>query len=101
MLARELAADLLLADDKQARQAAFDLGIEITGTIGILDKAAREGLINLESAIREIQKTNFRINADLVRKLIEESEKRISREKFLKALSKVPKVEPDENDRIE
>lgn len=32
---------------------------------------------------------------------IKKRAKRGSREKFLKALSKVPKVEPDEEDRIE
>ena len=101
LLAQELAADLLLVDDRQARQAAINLGINITGTVGILDKAAREGLIDLRTTIAEIQKTNFRIADDVVRKLIEEDEKRRSREKFLKALSKVPKVEPDEDDRIE
>ena len=94
LLAQELAADLLLVDDRQARQAAISLGINITGTVGILDKAAREGLIDLRTAVAEIQKTNFRIADDVVRKLIEEDEKRRSREKFLKALSKVPKVEP-------
>lgn len=101
LLAQELVADLLLVDDKQARQAAADFGIAITGTLGILDKAARDGLINLETAIKKLQKTNFRIADDLVQKLINESEKRDSREKFLKALSKVPKVEPDEDDRID
>ncbi len=32
---------------------------------------------------------------------LKERAERGSREKFLKALSKVPKVEPDENDRID
>jgi predicted nucleic acid-binding protein len=80
MLAQELAADLLLVDDKQARLAAVDLGIAITGTIGILDKAAREGLIDLKSAIEKIQKTSFRISDNLIEKLIEESEERTSLE---------------------
>lgn len=101
LLAQELAADLLLVDDRQARRAAADFGIAITGTLGILDKAAREGLIDLETAIKRMQKTNFRIADDLIQKLIKESEKRGSCEKFLQALSKIPKVEPDENDRID
>lgn len=33
--------------------------------------------------------------------IIKKRAERGSREKFLKALSKVPKVEPDENDRID
>ncbi len=76
LLAQELTADLLLVDDRQARQAATALGINITGTIGILDKAASEGLIDLKSAVEKIQNTNFRISDDVVRKLIEENERR-------------------------
>lgn len=73
LLAQELVADLLLVDDRQARQAATDFGIAITGTLGILDKAAREGLIDLDAAIKRMQKTNFRIADDLIQKLIKES----------------------------
>lgn len=98
LLAQELSADLLLVDDKQARQAAINLGIAVTGTLGILDRAARDGLIDLKTAVEEIQKTSFRIADDLVQKILEESEKR---DKFFKALSKVPKIEPREDDKIE
>ncbi|MDQ3132090.1 MAG: DUF3368 domain-containing protein [Acidobacteriota bacterium] len=101
LLAQELSADLLLLDDKQARQAAVSVGIAITGTLGILDKAARENLIDLKTVVEELQKTSFRISDDLVRKLVEESDKRESREKFLQALNKVPKAEPDEEDKFE
>lgn len=98
LLAQELSADLLLVDDKQARQAAANLGINITGILGVLDRAARINLVNLKTALNDLQKTNFHVADDLVRRIIEESE---SREKFLKALSKAPKVEPDEDDRID
>jgi len=75
LLAQELSADLILVDDKQARQAAIDFAINITGTIGILDKAARENLIDLKTAIKELRKTSFRIADNVVQKLIEENEK--------------------------
>ena len=74
LLAQELSADLLLVDDKQARQAAVNLGIEITGILGVLDRAAREGLINLKTAIENLQKTNFHIADDLIQKLLEDAE---------------------------
>ena len=48
LLAQELSADLLLIDDKLARQAAINLGLAITGTLGILDKASNSGLIDLK-----------------------------------------------------
>ena len=71
LLAQELAADLLLVDDRQARQAAVSLGVAITGTIGILDKAAQTGLIDLRTVIRKLRKTNFHIAEDLIQKLME------------------------------
>lgn len=71
LLTQELSADLLLVDDKQARLAAADLGIAITGTVGILDKAARMGLIDVKSVIKELQTTNFFIADDLIKKLLE------------------------------
>ena len=70
-LAQELSADLLLVDDKQARLAAINLGIAITGTLGVLDRAAREGLIDLKAVIEELRKTNFHIAEDLIQKLLE------------------------------
>jgi len=54
-LAQELSADLLLADDKQARLAATNLGIAITGTLGVLDRAAREDLIDLKAVIKVLK----------------------------------------------
>jgi predicted nucleic acid-binding protein len=66
LLAQELSADLLLVDDKQARQAAINLGIAVTGTLGILDRAAREDLIDLKTVIDKPQKTSFHIAYDLI-----------------------------------
>ena len=74
LLAQELSADLLLVDDKQARQAALDLRLSITGTIGVLDQAARRNLIDLRNAFDELQKTNFHISEDLIRKLLKDNE---------------------------
>ncbi len=73
LLAQELSADLLLVDDKQARQAALSLHLAITGTIGVLDQAARRNLIDLRNAIDELQKTNFHISKDLIRELLKEN----------------------------
>jgi len=74
MLAQELSADLLLVDDRQARMAAANLGIEITGTIGILDRAARENLINLPETLTALQKTSFHISDDLIKKLLADNQ---------------------------
>lgn len=74
LLAQELSADLLLVDDKQARQAAINLGIAITGTLGIMDRAAREDLIDLKTVIDKLQKTSFHIADDLIQKLLDNNQ---------------------------
>jgi predicted nucleic acid-binding protein len=70
LLAQELLADLLLVDDGQARLAATNLGIKITGTLGILDRAAQEKLINLPETLDALQKTSFHVSDDLIQKLL-------------------------------
>ena len=45
-LAQSLHADLLLCDDKDARDAAQRKALLVIGTLGILQEAARNGLLN-------------------------------------------------------
>lgn len=73
MLAQEISADLLLVDDWQARRAAVNLGLRITGTLGILDRAARENLIDLQETLESLQNTNFHVSDDLIQKLLEDN----------------------------
>lgn len=65
-LAQELGADFLLVDDLKARRAARRMGIPITGTLGILERAARQDLINLVQAIDRIRQTDFAVSDELV-----------------------------------
>ena len=46
ILCRELRADVLLVDDKKAREVAELLGINCTGTLAVLLRAHGKGLIN-------------------------------------------------------
>lgn len=72
LLAERLAADLLLVDEKVAREVAEHRGLRITGTLGVLDAAAKEGLIaDLPAAVRRLQDTSFRASPDLMRWLLE------------------------------
>ncbi|HEX6039737.1 DUF3368 domain-containing protein [Longimicrobium sp.] len=50
-LAVQLAAELLLVDERKARQIAQGLGIRITGVLGILVEAKQRGLI---SSVKEV-----------------------------------------------
>jgi predicted nucleic acid-binding protein len=53
-LAKELGADLFLADDARARAAAMRIGIPVVGTIGVLEASAAKRLIDLRRAIASL-----------------------------------------------
>lgn len=56
-----LAADvgLVLMDDQDGVAAARRLGLRVTGTLGVLDLAARRGLIDLAVAFERLKATTF------------------------------------------
>lgn len=51
VLAQELSADLLLIDERRARKIALQLGLPVTGVVGVMLEAKKAGLI---SAIKPI-----------------------------------------------
>jgi predicted nucleic acid-binding protein len=69
-LAQTLPADLLVIDERLGRQIAEERGIPIIGTLGILDDAAEQGLINLAEAIAQLQQTNFRVSRRIIQALL-------------------------------
>lgn len=58
-LALELRADLVLIDDRRARQAAVKRGLTVTGAIGVLEAAAARNLIDLPRVIAMLRTTDF------------------------------------------
>jgi uncharacterized protein len=66
-LARELSATVVLLDEAEARAMALALGIPVAGTVGVLERAAELGLLDLKSAFDRLLRTNFRIAPDLLR----------------------------------
>ena len=46
ILAREVGADLVLMDDNAAKKTAKFMGLNVTGTFGVLLRAKREGIID-------------------------------------------------------
>ena len=72
-LALQLGASLVLLDEREARREAVRLGLAVSGTIGILERAAEKGLLNLEAAFARLTATNYRID----RRYLEEALKRV------------------------
>jgi predicted nucleic acid-binding protein len=70
-LAQTLPADLLIIDERLGRRVASDRGISIIGTLGILDDAASQGLVELVDVITRLQQTSFRISRRIIQKLLD------------------------------
>ena len=49
---------------------AASKGFETTGTLGILDLAAKRNLIDLKDVIERLKQTNFRYSRDIIDKLL-------------------------------
>jgi len=57
----------IVVDDSKARRVAQNMGLKITGTIGILLRAERSGLIeSAENKARELKNKGFYISDELL-----------------------------------
>jgi predicted nucleic acid-binding protein len=70
VLAQELRADLLLMDDWEGRREAERRALQVTGTLGVLERAAERGLLDLPAALARLQATNFYLPTTLIRDLL-------------------------------
>jgi len=61
VLARETKANLVILDDSKARSKAKALGLEVTGTIGILLHAAKEGRFRFIPILESLLASGFRL----------------------------------------
>lgn len=66
LLAIELRADLLLMDELDGRAAARAVGLNVIGTLGVLELAAVRGLLDFRGALQRLGATNFRATSRLV-----------------------------------
>jgi predicted nucleic acid-binding protein len=72
MLALELHSDLLLMDDRRAFIVALDRGLAVTGTMGLLSRAAKRGILDLAEAFDRLKQTNFRYRRETMDALLAE-----------------------------
>jgi predicted nucleic acid-binding protein len=72
-LAELIAADLILLDERKARQVAVERGLSVTGLLGILLHAAERGLLSLPEALSRLQATNFRADPNLIQTLLKKA----------------------------
>jgi predicted nucleic acid-binding protein len=79
-LAREIRADAILMDDKRGREVARRCGLQVTGTIGLLELAGTRQLIRFSDAIRQLQLTSARLDPELVQAALERDRVRRARE---------------------
>jgi predicted nucleic acid-binding protein len=69
-LAQELRADAELLDEAEGREEALRLGLPVSGTIGVLEKAAERGLLDLGDAFRRLAGTSIRLSPELLQQAL-------------------------------
>lgn len=71
-LADQIGADLVLLDESAARRRARSLGLRKTGTVGVLLRAKRKGMIDeLRPELDHLRATSFWIDEALYGRVLE------------------------------
>jgi predicted nucleic acid-binding protein len=74
VLGEKLKATLFLSNERKVRKAAKEEGFAVVGTIGIILKAMKSGLISKSEAtflLEKMKAQDFRIHPDILKKAIE------------------------------
>jgi predicted nucleic acid-binding protein len=69
-LAIELQADFVLIDERRAYQVASRMGIAVAGTIAVIELAANRKLLDVESVVDKLRRTNFRCSSNLLDEMV-------------------------------
>ncbi len=73
-LALEIPESTIILDDIKARKIASRLGINYTGTIGVIIKAKLKGIIpSIKPIIEKIKQTDFRISVEIELQALKEA----------------------------
>ena len=70
-LAMRMNADLLILDDLAARNVAAELGLTVTGTMGVILAACRRGYVqNVKGVVADLNEAGFRLSDTLIQAII-------------------------------
>lgn len=73
-LAIETPNSNIILDDYKARKIAMQLGLDVTGTVGVIIKAKLKGIIpSIKPILEKIRQTNFRLSADVENQALKEA----------------------------
>ena len=78
-LALEIGADTVLIDEMDGRATAVSLGLGISGTLGVLERAAEAGLLHLPDVLADLRQTSFRAPAQIYDNMLAKDQTRRSR----------------------
>jgi predicted nucleic acid-binding protein len=70
-IAENLNADLVILDDKAARQFAVGQGLKVIGLLGIIKDAASRDLLDLELTFEQLRRKGFWVKPELLNRLLE------------------------------
>jgi predicted nucleic acid-binding protein len=70
-LALELGIGTILMDEAEGRHLAESLHLQVRGTLGILERAANLGKLDLRAALDKLQQTNFRLSPSILAAFLE------------------------------
>lgn len=74
-LARAIAAEVVIIDDLSAHRAASELGLEVTGTAGVLKAARGRGMIEAAAPLLvRLRSQGFHIGDELIDEIRQEEE---------------------------
>lgn len=70
-IASRIQAELVILDDLAARNVAVELGLNITGTLGVLLAAHQKGILSdIEQAVFALTESGFRVSDKMIRSVL-------------------------------
>lgn len=70
-LASRIQAELVILDDLAARNVAVEIGLKVTGTLGILLAAYQKGILNdIEATVSALSESGFRISENMIQSIL-------------------------------